>query len=181
MTFIFKKLEIPEVVLIEAPAFPDERGFFTEVFKASEFEKNGLPTTFLQDNFSSSTKGVIRGLHYQLHPKAQGKLVRVLKGKIIDVAVDIRRGSPTFLKSVAVELSEENNKMLFIPAGFAHGFVTLTDEVKFLYKCTGEYSKEHERGIRFDDPDIGIDWGISNPLVSEKDRQLPFAKDAEVF
>lgn len=181
MTFIFKKQEIPEVILIEASAFPDDRGFFSEVFKASEFEKNGLPTTFLQDNFSSSKKGVIRGLHYQLSPKAQGKLVRVLKGKIIDVAVDVRRDSPTFLKSIAVELSDENNNMLFIPAGFAHGFVALSDEVKFLYKCTDEYSKEHERGIRYDDPEINIDWGISNPIVSEKDLDLPLAKDAEVF
>lgn len=181
MTFIFKKLELPEVILIEASIFPDDRGFFTEIFKASEFKKNGLPTTFLQDNFSHSQKGVIRGLHYQLTPKAQGKLVRVLKGKIIDVAVDIRRNSPTFLKSVAVELSDENNNMLFIPAGFAHGFVALSDEVKFLYKCTEEYSKEHERGIRFDDPDININWRVSDPIVSEKDRNLPFAKNAEVF
>lgn len=181
MSFIFKKLEIPEVILVEASAFPDERGYFTEVFKASEFEKNGITASFGQDNFSSSKKGVIRGLHYQLDPKAQGKLVRVLDGRILDVAVDIRRNSPTFLKSVAVELSGENNKMLFIPPGFAHGFVTLSEDVKFLYKCTGEYSKEHERGIRFDDPDININWGISNPIVSEKDLELPYAKDAEVF
>lgn len=181
MSFSFKKLDIPEVTLIECSAFPDERGFFTEVFKASEFEANGLPSTFLQDNFSHSKKGVIRGLHYQLNPKAQGKLVRVLKGKIIDVAVDVRHDSPTFLKSVAVELSDENNRMLFIPTGFAHGFVALSDEVKFLYKCTEEYSKEHERGIRFDDPDININWGISDPLVSAKDLELPYAKDAEVF
>ncbi|HBH71685.1 MAG: dTDP-4-deoxyrhamnose 3,5 epimerase [Parcubacteria group bacterium GW2011_GWC1_42_11] len=181
MTFIFKKQNIPEVVLIETPAFPDDRGYFSEWFKASEFERNGLPTTFLQDNFSHSKKGVIRGLHYQLNPKAQGKLVRVLKGNIIDIAVDIRRDSPTFLKSVAVELSDKNNNMLFIPAGFAHGFVTLSDEVRFLYKCTEEYSKEYERGIRYDDPEININWGISNPLVSEKDLNLPLAKDAEVF
>lgn len=181
MSFIFKKLEIPEIILIEASAFHDERGYFTEVFKASEFAKNGITTSFTQDNFSSSKKGVIRGLHYQLNPKAQGKLVRVLKGKILDIAVDVRRDSPTFLKNVSVELSDENNRMLFIPAGFAHGFVTLSDEVKFLYKCTVEYSKEHERGIRFDDPAINIDWGILNPLVSEKDLELPYAKDAELF
>ncbi len=136
---------------------------------------------FVQDNFSCSKKGVIRGLHYQINPKAQGKLVKVLKGKILDAAVDIRRNSPTFLQSVVVELSDENNRMLFIPQGFAHGFVALSDDVKFLYKCTAEYSKEHERGIRFNDPDINIDWGISNPLVSEKDLKLPYAKDAEVF
>lgn len=181
MPFIFKKLDLPEIVLIEYSVFPDERGFFAETFKASEFEKNGLPTTFLQDNFSYSKKGVVRGLHYQLNPKAQGKLVRVLKGKILDVAVDVRRESTTFLQKVAVELSSENNRMLFIPAGFAHGFVALSEEVEFLYKCTSEYSKEHERGIRFDDPDINIDWKISNPIVSGKDLELPFAKNAEVF
>lgn len=181
MSFIFKKLEIPEVILVESLAFPDERGFFTEIFKDSEFKKNGITASFVQDNFSYSKRGVIRGLHYQLNPKAQGKLVMVLNGKILDVAVDIRRGSPTFLKSVAVELSDKNNRMLFIPPGFAHGFVALSDEVKFLYKCTAEYSKEHECGIRFDDHDININWGISNPIVSRKDLELPCAKHAEVF
>ena len=181
MSFIFTKQAIPEVILVESSLFPDERGFFTEVFRASEFEKNGLPGRFLQDNFSYSKKGVVRGLHYQLDPKAQGKLVRVLKGKILDVAVDVRRKSPTFLQKVAVELSAENNRMLFIPEGFAHGFVSLSEEVFFLYKCTSEYSKEHERGIRYDDPDISMDWEVSEPLVSEKDLELPYAKDAEVF
>lgn len=181
MSFTFKKLAIPEVILVESSVAVDGRGFFTEVFKASEFEKNGVFASFVQDNFSHSKKGVIRGLHYQLNPKAQGKLVRVIKGKILDVAVDVRRASPTFLQKVEVELSDENNRMLFIPPGFAHGFVVLSDEVKFLYKCTAEYSKEHERGIRFDDPSINIDWRISDPLVSEKDLGLPYAKDAEVF
>ena len=181
MSFAFTKQAIPEVILVESSLFPDERGFFTEIFRASEFEKNGLPGHFLQDNFSYSRKGVVRGLHYQLDPKAQGKLVRVLKGKILDVAVDVRRESPTFLQKVAVELSDENNRMLFIPEGFAHGFVALSEEVHFLYKCTSEYSKEHERGIRYDDPDIAIDWKVSHPLVSEKDLELPYAKDAEIF
>jgi len=181
MSFTFNKLNIPEVILIESSVSTDDRGFFTEVFKASEFEKHGVATSFVQDNFSHSKKGVIRGLHYQLNPKAQGKLVRVIKGKIMDIAVDVRHDSPTFLQKVEVELSEENNRMLFIPPGFAHGFVALSDEVKFLYKCTAEYSKEHERGIRFDDPNINIDWRISDPLVSEKDLMLPYAKDAEVF
>lgn len=181
MSFIFKKLALPEVVLIESTTQSDDRGFFVEIFRTLEFKKNGLPTTFTQDNFSRSKKGVLRGLHYQLNPKAQGKLVRVLKGKVLDVAVDVRKNSPTFLKSIAVELSDENNQMLFIPAGFAHGFVALTDDVNFFYKCTSEYSKEHERGIRFDDPEINIDWGVVNPLVSEKDLLLPYAKDAEVF
>lgn len=181
MSFTFTKQAIPEVILIESSVFPDERGFFTETFKASEFEKDGVPGHFAQDNFSYSKKGVVRGLHYQLNPKAQGKLVRVLKGKILDVAVDVRKESPTFLQKVAIELSDENNRTLFIPTGFAHGFVALSEEVRFLYKCTSEYSKEHERGIRYDDPDINIDWQISHPLVSIKDLELPYAKDAEVF
>lgn len=181
MSFIFKKLEIPDVVLVESSLSRDDRGFFTEVFKACEFEKNGMPYSFVQDNYSQSKKGCIRGLHYQLDPKAQGKLVRVLKGRIMDVAVDVRRNSPTFLKKITVELSDENNKMLYIPTGFAHGFVALSDDVRFLYKCTAEYSKDHERGIRFDDPDIGIDWGIEEPIISKKDLILPYAKDAEVF
>lgn len=181
MSFTFKKLAIPEVVLIESSVSVDDRGFFTEVFRASEFEKNGITASFVQDNFSHSKKGVIRGLHYQLNPKAQGKLVRVIKGKILDVVVDVRRGSPTFLNKITIELSSENNHMLYIPTGFAHGFVALSDEVNFLYKCTAEYSKEHERGIRYDDPEINITWGIPEPLVSEKDLALPFAKDAEVF
>lgn len=181
MSFTFKKLDIPEVILMESTISPDERGFFTEIFRSSDFEKNGMPGHFPQDNYSRSKKGVIRGLHYQLNPKAQGKLVRVIKGEIIDVAVDIRRGSPTFLKKVSVILNDKNNHMLYIPPGFAHGFIALSDEVRFLYKCTEEYSKEHERGIRFDDPEINIDWGISNPTVSDKDLSLPYLKDAEVF
>lgn len=181
MSFIFIKQAIPEVILIESSVFSDERGFFTEVFKSSEFEKNGMPGNFTQDNFSFSKKGVIRGLHYQLNPKAQGKLVRVLEGEVLDVAVDMRRESPTFLQKVSVVLSAENNRMLFIPVGFAHGFAALSEEVHFLYKCTSEYSKEYECGVRYDDPDISIDWNVSSPIVSEKDLNLPYAKNAEVF
>jgi dTDP-4-dehydrorhamnose 3,5-epimerase len=178
MAFTFKRLALPEVILIESSVFPDERGSFTETFKASEFEKNGVPGSFVQENFSHSKKGVVRGLHYQLDPKAQGKLIRVLSGKVLDVAVDMRRQSPTFLQSVSVELSDENGLMLFIPAGFAHGFSALTYDVRFVYKCTAEYSKEHERGVRFDDPDIHIDWKVTDPILSENDRMLPYAKDA---
>ena len=181
MPFLFTKLDIPDVILIKPPLYNDDRGFFTEIFKESVFKENGIHYNFVQDNYSQSKKGVIRALHYQLPPKAQGKLVRVLTGKILDVAVDVRRDSPTFLKSVTAELSSENNHMLFIPPGFAHGFVALSDDVRFLYKCTEEYSKEHERGIRSDDPDINIDWGVINPLISEKDQKLPYAKDAETF
>jgi dTDP-4-dehydrorhamnose 3,5-epimerase len=181
MSFTFKKTGIPEVILIETSTFSDERGLFSEIFKASVFSDNDVPTSFLQDNFSHSKKGVLRGLHYQLNPKAQGKLVRVLRGVVLDVAVDVRRASPTFLQHVSVELSESNGRMLYVPPGFAHGFVTLTDEVSFLYKCTAEYSLEHERGVRFDDHDINVDWGIKDPIVSTKDRALPFVKDAELF
>lgn len=181
MPFSFRKLDIPDLVLIESPVFHDERGFFTETFKASDFEKNGLPSVFVQDNYSVSKKNCIRGLHYQLDPYAQGKLVRVVSGAIRDVAVDIRRNSPTFLQKAVVELSDQNHHMLFIPPGFAHGFVALTDDVKLVYKCTAEYSKEHERGIRFDDPEINIDWGVTNPIVSKRDLDQPYVKDAEVF
>jgi len=181
MSFVFKKLHIPGPILVESKAFFDERGFFTELFKGSDFVQNGIPMSFVQDNFSRSKRGVIRGLHYQLPPKAQGKLVRVLKGRGLDIAVDIRRASETFLKYVAIELSEDNNLALFIPEGFAHDFMAFTDDTFLLYKCTNEYSPEHERGIRYDDPDINIDWGIVEPLVAKRDADFPYAKNAEVF
>lgn len=181
MPFTYRELEIPGVVLVEYSLFQDERGFFSEIFRQSEFTKNGIVGPFVQDNFSVSKKGVVRGLHYQLSPKTQGKLITVLAGRVLDFAVDIRRGSSTFLKSISVELSDKNNRMLYIPEGFAHGFVALSEEVKFFYKCTNEYSKEHERGIRFDDPDINIDLGIKNPSLSERDLALPFLKDAELL
>ena len=181
MPFTFKKLKLPEIILVEPKVFHDDRGFFLESYKESDFKNNGINETFLQDNHSLSKKGVLRGLHYQHNPKSQGKLVRVLKGKVWDIAVDIRKESPTFKKYVFDELSEENNKMLYIPVGFAHGFVALTDNVHLVYKCTSEYSHEHDAGIRWDDPDLGIDWPVDNPLVSEKDEQLPYLKDAKIF
>jgi dTDP-4-dehydrorhamnose 3,5-epimerase len=175
MPFTFKSLDIPDVILIEPKVFPDDRGFFCESFKASDFEKVNLPAHFVQDNFSFSKKGVIRGLHYQKAPKAQGKLVSVLKGGVWDVAVDIRRESPTFLKWVAVELNDRNHVMLYIPPGFAHGFISLTEDVHLLYKCTNEYDPQADAGIRWNDPDIAIPWPVGNPIVSEKDRNLPLA------
>ncbi len=181
MPCTFTKLEIPEVILISPKVFFDERGFFIESYKESEFIQSGIKERFLQDNHSFSIKGVIRALHYQLNPKSQGKLVRVISGSVIDVAVDIRRSSPTFLKWVSAELSDKNNNMLYIPPGFAHGFVALTDNVNLLYKCTNEYDKSSERGIRYDDPDINIKWGVDNPIVSSRDKMLPFLKDAELF
>lgn len=179
MNFEFIKLEIPEVVLIKPKVFEDARGFFMETFKASAFTKAGISYPFVQDNHSKSKKGVLRGLHYQLEPKAQGKLVRCIRGKIWDVAVDIRKGSPTFGKWVAVELSEENKYMLWIPPGFAHGFLALED-CEIIYKCTEEYAPELDRGIIWNDPDIAIPWPIDNPILSPKDAKLPRLKDAEI-
>ncbi len=181
MPFSFAPLEIPDVILVEPKVFPDDRGFFFESFKASDFEKSGLPTHFIQDNFSFSKKDVIRGLHYQKNPKAQGKLVSVLKGSVWDVAVDIRRKSPTFLKWVAVELNDQNHAMLYIPPGFAHGFISLTADVHLLYKCTNEYDPQTDAGVRWNDPDIAIPWPAANPIVSTKDAVLPFLQQAEVF
>ena len=179
MPFIFKELDIPDVILIEPKVFGDSRGFFMETYKYSEFKKNGIEYNFVQDNHSRSQKGVLRGLHYQLKPMEQGKLVRCVRGRIWDVAVDIRKGSPWYGKWVAVELSEENKLMLWIPPGFAHGFVALTDYTEVIYKVTKEYSPELERGIIWNDPELAIDWPIENPILSEKDRNLPRFKDAE--
>jgi len=182
MPFNFKKLDVPGLVLIEPKVFYDERGFLLETFKETEFVNAGINEKFVQDNHSYSKKNVIRGLHYQLPPKSQGKLLRVVRGKIFDVAVDIRKSSPTYLKWVGVELSEKNMKMLYIPEGFAHGFIALEDSVHLLYKCTNEYSKESEAGIRYNDPDICIDWKLqSHPIICEKDKNLPFVKDAMLF
>ncbi len=181
MPFTFKQLEIPGLVLIEPRVFPDARGFFLETYKDSDFKKAGIPFCFVQDNHSRSSEGVLRGLHYQLPPHSQGKLVRVTRGRVWDVAVDIRRNSPTFKKWYGVELSAENNLMFFIPPGFAHGFVSLEDDTHFLYKCTDEYGKTGDRGIRWNDPEIDIRWPIDNPLVSEKDEILPLLREAEVF
>jgi len=179
----FIRTEIPEVVMIEPKVFGDDRGYFMETFRQDLFEKNIRKIDFIQDNESKSKKGVLRGLHYQLPPFAQSKLVRVIKGSVIDVAIDIRKGSPTFGKYVAVELSEDNKRQLFIPRGFAHGFLVTSNEAIFVYKVDNYYSPKHDRAIRFDDPEIGIDWKfpIDEIIVSEKDKNAPFLKDAELF
>jgi dTDP-4-dehydrorhamnose 3,5-epimerase len=174
-----KQTEIPGVLLIESKKFADERGYFMEGYKESDFESLGLK--FKQDNVSFSKKGVLRGLHYQLPPKAQGKLVRVLQGKIWDVAVDIRKKSPTYKKWVAAELSEENSLALYLPEGFAHGFVTLSEEALVLYKTTEEYHQQSERGIIWNDPELNIAWPVLNPIVSERDKSLEFLKNARIF
>jgi len=180
MSFEFKKLTIPEVILIIPRIFRDSRGFFMESYKRSEFSKAGIREEFVQDNHSYSRKDVLRGLHYQREPMAQGKLIRCIRGRIYDVAVDIRRGSPTYKRWVGIELTEENNYMVYIPEGFAHGFVVLSDEAVVIYKCTKEYSKENERGIIWNDPEISIEWPVKLPVLSERDSKLPLLKDAEI-
>lgn len=179
MPFQFQRLEIPEVILIEAKAFGDHRGFFMEIYKRSEFEVHGIPTDFVQDNYSYSVRGVLRGLHYQKHPKAQGKLIFVVRGEIFDVAVDIRKGSPTYGKWVGVVLSGQNRRLLYVPAGFAHGFCVLSEEAYVVYKVTNEYAPELDRGILWSDPTLGIPWPIKQPILSPKDAQLPLLKDAD--
>jgi dTDP-4-dehydrorhamnose 3,5-epimerase len=178
-----QRLAIPDVVLFTPKVFGDDRGFFFESFKQSAFEAGtGLTRQFVQDNHSKSQSGVLRGLHYQLPPKAQGKLVRVVQGEVFDVAVDIRKGSKTFGQWVGARLSAENKHQLWVPEGFAHGFVTLSETSEFLYRTTDEYSPAHERCILWDDPAIGIDWQFTGtPLLSAKDRLgVPLAQ-AEVF
>ena len=172
--------EIDGVWLIEPNVYSDERGYFMEAFKKEEFEAKIGPVDFVQDNESKSKYGVLRGLHYQLPPYTQAKLVRVVKGKVLDVAVDMRKDSPTLGKHVAVELSEENKRMYFIPKGFAHGFVVLSDEVIFQYKCDEFYAPGHEAAVRYDDPVLGIDWKIPTEdiILSEKDKKHPGFKDA---
>ena len=178
------RLEIPEVVLLEAKIFGDARGFFYESFNQKAFNRaTGLDIEFVQDNHSRSAKGVLRGLHYQLPPHAQGKLVRVVRGAVFDVAVDIRRSSPTFGKWVGAELSETNNRQLWIPPGFAHGFLVLSETADFLYKTTDYYATAAERCIAWNDPSIGVEWpqlGIA-PKLSDKDQMGAALTLAEVF
>ena len=176
MPFKFERTYISDVLIIEPKAFNDERGFFFENYKQSEFERNEIKYTFKQDNSSFSETNVVRGLHFQRPPYEQGKLVRVINGRILDVAVDIRIGSPTYGKYLSVELSGENKKMLWIPPGFAHGFVTY--EKSFVhYKVTNEYNKESESGIIWNDPSLNIDWNAKDPQSSDKDKQWPKFKD----
>ena len=174
------KTEIPGVVIIEPRVFEDARGYFFESFSQREFDSQVREVRFVQDNESKSSYGVLRGLHFQKPPHAQSKLVRVVKGAVLDVAVDIRKGSPTFGKHVAVELSAENHRQFFIPRGFAHGFVVLTEEVIFQYKCDEFYAPQSEGALAWDDPDLGIDWKVpaDKVLLSDKDKCHPRLKDA---
>lgn len=170
--------ELKDVYIVEPRVFGDHRGWFMESYSKAVFLKAGIDCDFVQDNQSfSAQKGTLRGLHYQLNPKCQAKIVRCTKGAILDVAVDIRKGSPMYKKWVAVELSAENKKQLFIPRGFAHGFVTLTDDVEVQYKADNYYAPECDGNIRYDDPDIGVNWGSGEFILSEKDKNAPLLKD----
>lgn len=173
---------LTDVLIFEPTVFGDHRGFFFESFSQKFFDEAvGTSVSFVQDNHSKSSQGVLRGLHYQLNPNAQGKLVRCVEGAVLDVAVDIRKDSTTFGQWVGVELSAENKRQLWIPAGFAHGFVTLSETAEFVYKTTNYYAKESERSIVWNDPDIAINWKISDVLLSDKDKHAPRLQDAEVF
>lgn len=177
MPFIFEKQKIEDVILIKPQVFGDNRGFFIETYKKSDFINNGINVDFNQDNHSKSSAHVLRGLHYQAKPYAQAKLVRCVRGRISDVAVDIRPDSKTFGQYVKVVLSEENKQMLFIPEGFAHGFVVLSDEAELCYKASGEYNKDADRGLLWNDKDINIDWEINfEPVLSDKDKIQPTLK-----
>lgn len=174
------KTDIEDVLIIEPKVFGDHRGWFTETYSKEKFKELGIEIDFIQDNHSlSAQNGTLRGLHFQLEPKAQTKLVRCTKGEILDVAVDLRKKSPTYKKWVGVKLSDENKKQLLVPKGFAHGFLTLTDDAEVQYKVDEYYSPENDRGIRFNDPEIGINWGIENPILSDKDLNAPFLKDVD--
>ena len=179
MSFTFKRLSIPDVILVEPQSFSDDRGFFFESFKESDFFSNGIDKKFVQDNFSHSVNGVIRGLHFQKAPKAQAKLVTVLKGKIFDVAVDIRKNSPTYGKWVSEILSDNTHNLLYVPEGFAHGFCVISDEADVLYKASNEYSQEHERSIIWNDPKLDIQWPIKKPIISNKDNKLSLLENLD--
>ncbi len=171
----FIETGFPGLKIFEPDVFADSRGYFFESFNKNTFQAAGIKTEFVQDNESKSSYGVLRGLHYQLNPKAQAKLVRVVEGKVLDVVLDIRAGSPTFGRHFVLELTAENKKQLYIPCGFAHGFVVLSDSCIFQYKCDSFYAKESEGGIAYNDPSLNIDWKVDGAkvIVSDKDKQLP--------
>ncbi len=177
MPFTFEKTFIDGLVVVKSRIFPDGRGFFMETYKESDFISNGINLPFVQDNHSMSSKGILRGLHFQRGIHAQGKLVRVTSGSVWDVAVDLRPESQTFRRWFGLELNSVSGIMIYMPPGFAHGFVTLEDNTEFLYKCTAEYNAESDGGIRWDDPDIAVQWPLTEVSVSAKDNNLPFLKD----
>lgn len=179
MPFKIERLSIQDIILIRSTAYQDERGFFMETYKYSEYSTFGVKDRFVQDNYSRSIYGVIRGLHYQKRPRAQGKLIQVNQGEIFDVSVDIRKGSPTFGRWVGIGLSAEDRQLLYVPVGFAHGFCVISQTAEVLYKVTEEYSPFHEDGIVWDDPDIAIDWPVKNPILSKKDKAHPCLKNID--
>jgi dTDP-4-dehydrorhamnose 3,5-epimerase len=179
MPFRFTRTAIAEVLLIDPPVFPDQRGFFMESYKRSEFAAEGIDERFVQCNHSKSSRGILRGLHYQKHPKAQAKLVRVLSGEIYDVVVDLRQGGPSYGKWVAETLSAENRKMLYVPVGFAHGFCVTSAEAEILYMATEEYAPREEAGLLWNDAELGITWPIAEPQLSPRDRSWPAFKLAD--
>ncbi|MSR22706.1 MAG: dTDP-4-dehydrorhamnose 3,5-epimerase [Gemmatimonadetes bacterium] len=172
-SFRFDPTEIPDVVRVRVPRFRDSRGSFGELFRSTEFRNAGIPTDFVQDNLAVSERGVLRGLHFQLPPSSQGKLVAPVEGRIFDVAVDLRRLSPTFRQWVGVELDAQELELLWVPPGFAHGYQVLSDRAHVLYKATAEYDPEREDGIRWNDPALGIRWPLPDPVTSAKDQALP--------
>jgi dTDP-4-dehydrorhamnose 3,5-epimerase len=176
----FTRFSIEGLILIEPDVYPDSRGLFFELYNKNVFIKNGITADYMQDNVSVSNKNVIRGLHFQVAPYEQGKLVSVIRGAVLDVVVDIRKDSPTYGKHEAVELSEHNRRLLWIPPGFAHGFAALEDNTTFLYKCSNVYHKASERGIRYDDPELNISWNVLNPIVSDKDLELKNLKEYQL-
>ena len=180
MNLSITPLAVSDVLLIKTPVFGDSRGYFSEIFKASAFAKNAVPAEFTQDNYSYSKKNVLRGMHFQLSPHAQGKLVRCLKGEIFDVAVDVRKDSASYGRWVGRNLNESSGDMLYIPAGFAHGFLVLSDDAFVLYKCTKDYAPGFEGGIRWDDPELGIAWPSRSVILSDKDARLPLLADANL-
>lgn len=179
MAFSFEPLEIPDVVLVRTSRYEDERGYFEERYRESAFVEAGVAARFVQDNASRSMRGVLRGLHYQIPPAAQGKLVGVTRGRVFDVAVDLRVGGATYGRWVGRELSAESGELLWIPPGFAHGYVVLSDAADVAYKVTAEYASDLDRGIRWDDPELAIAWPVADPLVSPKDRAQPMLAAAE--
>ncbi len=179
MPFAFHRLEIPEVIAIAPRVFEDGRGFFMETYKMPDFAAAGIPADFVQENHSCSARAVLRGLHYQNPPFAQAKLVRVVSGEVFDVAVDIRKGSPTYGRWVSALLSAKDRTMLYVPEGFAHGFLVLSEIAEVIYKTTAVYSPESEAGIRWNDRDLNIEWPLNGPILSEKDRRLPCLEDAD--
>ncbi len=179
MPFTFKRLALAEVILVTPRAHSDARGFFRELYKRSEFSEGGIPDVFVQTNHSRSTLGVLRGLHYQIPPQAQGKLISVVRGAVFDVAVDIRKGSPTYGKWVGEVLSDENHRLLYVPEGFAHGFCVLSEVVDLCYQVTAEFAPDLDRGILWNDPQIGVAWPVADPQLSAKDAAQPLLAEAD--